>query len=321
MAAGATFALAPAGGCCLVRAPLPVVGYLDAAGADSPAGLEALAAFRRGMTDEGLIDGDSYTLQARVGDAAPDQLPALAKDLLDQNAVVIFAGSAAAARAAKSVTRTVPIVFGQAGDPIENGELSNLAQPEGNLTGIANFNDLDVKRLRLLHALVPAGARIAYLSDTGLISYARQLRQTEDEAARLKHPLLLLKAGNDTELASSYSRLSGSAVGGLLVSSIRGLRGHPQKLVDLAARRRLPAIYFNRAFVDLGGLMSYGAAHQEIDRLAGRYVARILKGARPADLPVLQPNAFELVVNKVTAAAQGITIPSEILAETSALVG
>ncbi|MBV8652515.1 MAG: ABC transporter substrate-binding protein [Alphaproteobacteria bacterium] len=320
MAAGGAFLLAPAGGCCLFESPLPVVGYLDTPGADSPAGVEALDAFRRGMADEGLVEGDSYTLQTRVGEARPDQLPTLAKDLLDQNVILIFAGSAVAARAAMSVAQTVPIVFGQAGDPVENGEVSNVAQPEGNLTGIANFNDLDAKRIRLLNALVPAGSRIAYLSDTNLTSYTRRLQQAEEEAGRLNHPLLLLKAGNDTELAVSYSHLNSSSIGGLVVSSIRGLRGHPQKLVELAARHKLPAVYFSRAFVDLGGLMSYGPSYKEIDRLAGRYAARILKGARPADLPVLQPNAFELAVNKTTAASLGLTIPPEILAEASELV-
>ncbi len=321
IAGGVALGFAPLSGCCLIQNCLPVVGYLDTVAIDGGVGAANVAAFQQGMADEGLVEGDTYTIEARATDGRLDQLPILAQELADLNVAIIFAGSPAAARAAKDATAIIPIVFGQAGDPVENGEVVNLGRPEGNLTGIANFNDLDPRRLRLLDSLVTPGARIAYLSDSNLISYQRMLDETEKEAVRLKRPLTVLKAGNDTELAIAYNRLGSAGVGGLLVGSIRGLRGHPRKLVEIAAHRGLPAIYFNRTFVDAGGLMSYGAAYKQIYRLAGHYAARILKGASPADLPVLQPDAFELVVNQNTARAQRLNLPPELLAEANEVVG
>ena len=245
----------------------------------------------------------------------------MAQELIQLNAVVLVTDTSGAARAAQALTRTIPIVFCQASNAVEAGEVVHPDHPEGNVTGIANANDLSGKRFRLIDAVTPPGAKIAYLGDSSLHSYERDLKETQNEADKRKRRIVILRTANDTELAGAYAKLSGSGVGGLVVGSMRGLRGHPERLVSVAAHRNIPAVYYNRAFVDAGGLMSYGAAFTEIYRLAGVYAGRILKGARPGDLPVLNPHAVELIVNMKTAKAQGVVIPPDILTEATEIVG
>jgi putative tryptophan/tyrosine transport system substrate-binding protein len=239
------------------------------------------------------------------------------------NVAVLVASTPSAARAAKALTATIPIVFGQAADAVENGEVADLAHPEANLTGVANFNELSGKRLRLLNAMVPPDKKIAYVSDPSLGSFERNLRQTQEEAERLRRNLFILKAGREIELDLAFARIdkAGSGVGGVCVGPVRGAYARPGRLVNLAARHPRPAIFYDRAFVDAGGLMSYGAAFKEIYRLVGVYTGRILNGEQPGGLPVLRPTSFELVVNMKTAATQGLTVPPEILAEASETVG
>jgi putative ABC transport system substrate-binding protein len=189
------------------------------------------------------------------------------------------------------------------------------------MTGIANVGNLDPTRLRFLNELLPPGAKLAYVSDPTLGAYARDLAETQEAAARLHRPLAAFAVGNDTELATAYHKLSAADLGGLIVSSVHGLRGHPEKIVALAARRKLPAIYFDRSFVDAGGLMSYGADFAEVYRQAGIYVGKILNGAQPRNLPVLDPHAAELVVNLTTARAQGLTFPPDILSAANQVIG
>ena len=191
-----------------------------------------------------------------------------------------------------------------------------------NLTGVANFNQLGPKRLQLIHAMTPPDARIAFICDPSIASFERNLRQTQEEADRLKRRLAVFRAGRDAELEIAFGRINmgNSGIGGICVGPIRGAYNKPGRIVNLAARHPKPTLYFSRAFVDAGGLMSYGASFKEIYRLVGTYAGRILNGAQPGDLPVLQPNAFELVVNAKTAAAQGLTVPPEILAEASEVI-
>jgi len=302
--------------------PPPVIGYLEPIPGDSPASARNLAAFRKGLAEQGYTEGDNVEIEYRFAEGQVDKLPDLAKDLVDMNVALLVAGTPNAARAAKAATATIPIVFGQAADAIEGGEVANLEHPEANLTGVANFNALGPKRLRLVHAMTPPDARIAYISDPSLASFERNLRQTQEEADRLKRKLAVFRAGRDLELEVAFGRINmgNSGVGGICVGPVRGAYSKPGRIVNLANRHPKPTVYFDRAFVDAGGLMSYGASFSEIYRLVGIYAGRILNGAQPGDLPVLQPDTFELVVNARTAAAQGLIVPPAILAEANEVI-
>lgn len=326
LAGGAALTLAPLAGCAWYSdspPPLPIIGYLEPIAGDTATHAVNVAAFRSGLAEQGFVEGENCAIEFRYADGDIDRLPVLAKDLVDMNVAVLVASTPNAARAAKALTTTIPIVFGQAADAVENKEVSNPAHPEANLTGVANFNELGPKRLRVLSGLVPPTAKIAYLSDPNLGSFDRNLRQTQVEADGLKRRLLVLKAASDSDLDIAFARMNmaGSNVGGLCVGPIRGAYGRPGRLVNLAARHPLPAMFYDRAFVDAGGLMSYGVAFKEIYRLVGTYAGRILKGAQPGDLPVLQPNSFELVINLKTAKAQRLTIPPAVLAEANETIG
>jgi putative ABC transport system substrate-binding protein len=328
LAGGGALALSPLGGCAWLGwddapPPLPVIGYLEPIDGDSPTNAVNVAAFRQGLAEQGFVEGRNCRIEFRYANGDIDRLPMLAKDLVDMNVAVLVASTPNAARAAKSMTGAIPIVFGQAADAVDNKEVANLAHPEANLTGVANFNELGPKRLHLLNGLVTPTAKIAYLSDPELGSFDRNLEQTQAEADRLKRRLLVLKAGKDTELDTAFARMhvAGANVGGLCVGPIRGAYSRPGRVVGLAARHPLPTIYYDRAFVDAGGLMSYGVAFRQIYRMVGAYAGRILAGARPGDLPVLQPNSFEMVINLKTAQLQGIAIPQSLLAQASETVG
>jgi putative ABC transport system substrate-binding protein len=319
----AGLALTSLGGCSwFFGSPPPVIGYLEPISGDSPASARNLAAFRAGLAEQGFTEGDNVEIEYRYADGAVDKLPDLARDLVDINVALLVVGTPNAARAAKAATTTIPIVFGQAADAVEGGEVANLERPEANLTGVANFNQLGPKRLRLVHAMTPPDARIAYISDPSLASFERNLRQTQEEADRLKRRLVIIRAGRDPELEVAFARIHmpNSGIGGICVGPIRGAYSKPGRIVNLAARHPKPVVYFDRSFVDAGGLMSYGASFKEIFRLVGTYAGRILNGAQPGDLPVLQPNQFELVVNTRTAAAQNLIVPPEILAEASEVI-
>ncbi len=323
MLGAAALTLGPLPGCSWFEPAPPVIGYLEPISGDNPTNAGNLAAFRKGLAEQGFVEGANVLIEYRYAGGDIDRLPDLAKDLVDMNVAVLVASTPNAARAAKALTTTIPIVFGQAADAVENGEVANLAHPEGNLTGVANFNELGGKRLRLVNAMVPTDKKIAYLSDPSLGSFERNLRQTQEEAERLKRNLFILKADREIELDLAFARIdkAGSGVGGVCIGPIRGAYARPGRLVKLAAKHPRPTIYYDRAFVDAGGLMSYGAAFKEIYRLVGVYTGRILGGTPPGALPVLQPNSFELVVNMKTAAAQGLTVPPQLLAEASETLG
>jgi len=323
LAGAAVLAFGPMAGCSwFFGSPPPVIGYLEPIPGDSPASQRNLVAFRKGLAEQGYTEGDNVEIEYRFAEGQVDKLPDLAKDLVDMNVALLVAGTPNAARAAKAATATIPIVFGQAADAVEGGEVANLEHPEANLTGVANFNALGPKRLRLVHAMTPPDARIAYISDPSLASFERNLRQTQEEADRLKRKLAVYRAGRDLELEVAFGRINmgNSGVGGICVGPVRGAYSKPGRIVNLANRHPKPTVYFDRAFVDAGGLMSYGASFSEIYRLVGIYAGRILGGEQPGDLPVLQPNTFELVVNARTAAAQGLIVPPAILAEANEVI-
>lgn len=315
LASAGTLLFAPLSGCSVFGAPPPVVGFISLRSAESAAAVDNLDALHRGLAEQGFVEGVSVAIECRYANGQLDLVAALAQQLVALDVAAIVVATREGARRAQSVTGATPVVFAQATDASDQtGDVGPT------VTGIANLGNLDPKRLRLLNELLRPGAKIAYVGDPTLGNYARDLAETQEEAARLHRPLAAFAVGNDTELVMAYHKLSSADLGGLIVSSVHGLRGHPEKVVALAARRKLPAIYFDRTFVDAGGLMSYGAAFAEVYRQAGIYVGRILNGAQPQGLPILDPHAAELVVNSATARALGLTIPPDILSAANQVV-
>ncbi len=316
LAGAGALLFAPLSGCFIFGDPPPVVGFISLRSAESAAAVDNLEALRRGLAEQGFVEGDSVAIECRYADGQLDLVPALAQQLVALDVAAIVVATREGARRAQAITGTTPIVFAQATDASEQaGDVGPT------VTGIANVGNLDPKRLRLLSELLRPGAKIAYVSDPTLGNYARDLAETQAVAARLQRPLAAFSVGNDTELAMAYHKLSSVDLGGLIVSSVHGLRGHPEKVAALAARRKLPAIYFDRSFVDAGGLMSYGAAFAEVYRQAGIYAGRILNGAQPRSLPILDPHAAELVVNAAAARALGLTLPPDMLSAASQVIG
>ena len=301
---------------------MPVVGYLGAGSAPSspnqPPSL--LAAFRQGLSETGYVEGQNLAIEYRWAKGHYDRLPALAADLVGRKVDVIAASTTLSALAAKDATSTIPIVFSVA-DPIESGLVASLARPGANLTGISLLTaELMPKRLELLSELVPHARVIVLLVNPSSATAERMIRDVQ-EAARAKGvQLSILKASTESEIDAAFATLAQQQAGALVVSPDPFFLSRREQLVALAARHALPAIYEWREFAATGGLISYGTSLTGMYRLAGGYVGRILKGAKPADLPVQQPTTFELVVNLKTAQALGLTVPPSILARADEVI-
>jgi putative ABC transport system substrate-binding protein len=248
-------------------------------------------------------------------DLRNDRLPALAADLVRRRVAVIYAGGRAAALAAKSATPTIPIVFLSGADPVELGLVASL-NPGGNATGVSFLiEELTAKRLELLHEILPAAILIGFLKNPTLPQVEAEIGKAKNAARILGVRLVIANASTPSEIEAAFENLAGQRIGALVVANdpLFGIHQRNQ-LVTLAARRVLPTMYFSRESVEAGGLMSYGASISDISRQAGIYVGRILKGEKPADLPVQQVTRFELVINLKTAKALGLTIPETLLA-------
>jgi ABC-type uncharacterized transport system substrate-binding protein len=292
---------------------MPVVGFLDATtAADS---LYRVSAFRDGLKEAGFIDGHNVAIELRWAENKLDRLPALAADLVHRQVAVIV-GQNTTMRAARAATSTIPIVFVSGGDPTASGPVTNLSRPGGNLTGVSFFSDAVVtKRLELLHELVPSPATIAWLCDPNSPSFEIQGRDVESAARELGRHLLSLNAESARETDAAFATIVQSRAGALLIGSSVLFSTRRRQLAALAARHGVPAISYLREFVVAGGLMSYGASDTHAYRRAGsHYVARILKGTKPGDLPVEMPTKYELVINVVAAKALGLEIPPKLLA-------
>jgi putative ABC transport system substrate-binding protein len=300
--------------------PIPVVGYLDPT---SPVGaaLATTAAFRQGLSEAGYVEGQNLAIEYRWAEGHLDRLPVLAANLVDRKVDLIAAISGASAGAAKTATSTIPIVFIGVGDPVGEGLVASLARPGGNLTGFTNlYLELHPKRLELLCELVPQARVVALLVSPNNPNAERIIRGAQ-EAARAKGVQLpILKAGTESEIDAAFASLVEVQAGALFVSGDAFLANRREQLVALASRHAVPAIYMWRDFPPAGGLISYGIDNIPVWRQAGVYVGRILKGAKPADLPVQQPTIFELVVNLGTAKALGLTIPPSILARATEVI-
>jgi putative tryptophan/tyrosine transport system substrate-binding protein len=290
---------------------MPVIGYLSST---SPGTASTyLTSLRQGLSDTGYVEGQNVAIEYRWAEGHYDRLSALAADFVGRKVDVIIAPNINAALAAKSATSTIPIVF-VTGDAVREGLVASLARPGGNLTGFSVLTELYPKRLELLSELVPEAKVIALLANPDHPNNESMIRDVQ-EASRAKGvQLAILKAGNESELDATFAGLGQLQAGGLVVGPDAFFASRRDQLAALAAHYAAPAIYFRRDFVEAGGLISYGTSVPAVFRQVGIYASRILKGEKPADLPVQQPTTFELVVNLKTAKALGLTVPPSILA-------
>jgi putative tryptophan/tyrosine transport system substrate-binding protein len=289
--------------------PMPLVGFLNTGSADTFAHLAT--AFRRGLEEAGYIEGRNVAIEYRWAESRYDQLPVLAADLVKRQVNVIAAtGGEPSALAAKRATTTIPIVFTAGADPVRQGLVASLNQPGGNLTGTFFLTGaIESKRLGLLRELVPNTAIIGVLLNPSSPAAELELRDIPDAARAIGQKILILEASSERDIDAAFATLVERQIGALLVASDPLFTDRREQILALAARYSLPTIYYLREFAAAGGLMSYGANLADVYRQAGIYTGRILKGDKPADLPVMQPTKFELVINLKTARALGIDVP------------
>ena len=291
---------------------LPVIGYLSSG---SPAAFAPMvAALRRGLSEAGVVEGKDFVIENQWVEGQYDRLPTLAADFVRrQVAMIVATGGSRPALAAKAATATIPIVFTGGLDPVGLGLVTSLARPGGNATGIINIaSDLNAKRLGMLREFVPAATTIAVLSDAGVIE--NELKEIETSARTLGQQILIFEVGSEGDFDKVFESMVQRGASALFVNASPFFTSQRKRLVALAARNAIPASYSFREFVVDGGLMTYGASIPDQHRLAGVYAGRILKGEKPADLPVLRPTKFELVINLNTAKALGLRVPDRILA-------
>jgi putative tryptophan/tyrosine transport system substrate-binding protein len=291
----------------------PTIGYLS--GATETANSKLTAAFRQGLREQGYAEGRDVEIIYRWSSQRYDQLPAMAADLVRRrvNLIVTTAGNAPAL-AAKSATSSIPIVFQLGGDPVELGLVASLSRPGGNLTGAVFLTqELTAKRLELLHEIAPSASTIGYLINPTNPGWDARMRAAEIAARALNLRLVVEKSSTASEIEAAYPILVAQQIGALMVDSDPLFFGQRAQLAALSVRHKLPAIYHARESVEAGGLMSYGANIAEAYHLAGSYAGRILKGEKPAELPVQQSTKIELVINLSTGKALGQTIPPILL--------
>jgi putative ABC transport system substrate-binding protein len=294
---------------------MPVIGFLHPSSPE--AGAHYAAAFRKGLNETGYVDGQNVTVEYHWLDGQYDRLPALTADLVRRRvAVIATPGSNPATLAAKAATATIPIVFGVGEDPVKLGLVASLARPAGNATGINFFNQEVVsKRLRLLHDLVPKAVRIAVLLNPANASSAETtLREAQEAAPGIGLQIRILNATTIGEIDAAFANFARERPDALFVAPDQFFASRRVQFATLAARDRIPATYSLRDMVEAGGLMSYGTDAANMYRQVGAYTGSILRGAKPADLPVLQSTKFEFVINLQTARALGIEVPSGLLA-------
>src|SRR5262245_6147164 len=292
--------------------PMPVIGFMrDTSLADA---MHLVEAFRRGLKEAGFIEGQNVLIEYRWAEDQPSRLPALVADLVRRQ-VALIVGNTASALAAKSAITTVPIVFVTGGDPVMQGFVASLNRPGGNATGVSFLTSASgTKRLELLRQIMPKTAAIAELVIPNLPQAESERRDVQAAANAIGQELIVVEAGSDRDIEAAFATFTQRGAGALYVGTGSFLHSRRERLVALAARHRIPTIYVLREFVTAGGLMSYGTSITDAYRLAGVYASRILKGEKPADLPVQQSTKFDFVINLRTAKALGLEIPDKLLA-------
>jgi putative ABC transport system substrate-binding protein len=298
------------------QSAMPVVGFLHSGSPELSQNL--VAGFRKGLSETGYVEGRNVAIEYRWAQYDNDRLPELAADLVRRGMTVIAApNSGLAARAAKAATTKIPIVFNTPFDPVQAGLVASLSRPGGNITGVSNLiQNLGAKRLGLLRELLPAAARVAVLvnSNSPTIASESVIADLLGAASAMGLQIEVLPAGTNRDIDTAFASLMQKRANALLLTNSALFGARRVQLVTLAARNAVPVMYHDRIFTEAGGLMSYGASLADLYRLVGVYTGRILKGERPADLPVQQPTKFELIINLTTAKALGLTIPETLLA-------
>lgn len=300
--------------------PMPVVGYLSGA---TPAGAaHLLAAFKRGLAETGFVEGRNLHVEYRWAEGQYDRAPDFAADLVRRRVTLIAAtGGISVIAAAKRATSTIPIVFSGGTDPVQLGIVASLNRPGGNATGITNLTGpLEAKRLEILRELVPGPGLIGYLWNPGNTEFQINLENVQATARAMGQEIEVIGASTEREIEAALSAFGQRRVRALLVATDPFFLTQRRRFAELAMRHGLPASFGARAFVEAGGLMSYGADVEDQHRQIGVYAGRILKGEKPDDLPVMQPTKFELVINQKTAKALGLTVPPTLIARADEVI-
>ena len=293
------------------QSSLPVIGYLESASQGQFAHL--IPAFRKGLSETGYIDGQNVRIEYRWAEGQYDRLPTLAAELVRGHATLIFTTALISAQAAKAVTTTIPIVFVSGPDPVQLGLVASLNRPGGNLTGVTLFTStVAAKRLQLLRELLPAITTFAFIVNPSNTRADSDIQEIETAARALGQQIIVAKAGTDRDFETAFATLAQRQIP-LVIGGDPFFNSQAQQLVALATHYAIATIYPLREFAAVGGLMSYGSSISDAYRQAGIYAGRILKGAKPADLPVMQPTQFELVIDLKTAKALGLTVPPTLL--------
>jgi putative ABC transport system substrate-binding protein len=302
------------------QSAIPVIGFLSSQTHDAIA--DFLGAFRQGLKDIGYVEGENVAIEYRWADNQIDRLPALAAELVRRQVAVIAASGGPASEGAAKATTTIPIVFMVAEDPVRLGLVTSLARPGGNLTGVNFFSaELAAKRLELLRELVPATTRVAVLLNPAEAAIAASnLRDVETAALAMGLQIQVFNASTGREIDAAFVTIAREGPNALFISSGPFFTSRRVQLAHLATRDAVPSIHGSRLFPEVGGLISYGASLTDAHRQAGVYVGRILKGAKPANLPVVQSSKFELVINAQTARLLGLIVPPSLLARADEVI-
>jgi putative ABC transport system substrate-binding protein len=301
------------------QASMPVIGWLGS-GSPGPSA-PSVTVFRQGLAEAGYVEGRNVAIEYRWAEGQYDRLPALAAELVRGQVAVIVATPIPAALAAKAATGTIPIVFSAAADPVNLGLVGSLARPGGNATGVNFFQaELSAKQLGLLRELRPNAARIGVLVNPANANVEGLTKDVTAAAAALGIEIEIVRARDSREIEEAFATLVHNNAGALLVGADSFFFNRRVQLATLAARHAIPAVFFNREFAEAGGLMSYGSSLSEMNRQLGVYTGRILKGAKPDELPVVQSTKFELVINLPTAKALGLEIPPMLLAHADEVI-
>jgi ABC-type uncharacterized transport system substrate-binding protein len=296
------------------QSAMPVIGFLASFSSSYVAHFSR--ALRQGLSETGYIDGQNVVIEARSADGQYDRLASLAAELFDRKvAVIVAAGGSEPVKVVQAATTTIPIVFVSGADPVRAGVVSSFNRPGGNITGVSLLGSaLEAKRLELLHQMVPGNSPIGILLNPKYPDFDLELRELQDAANAINRQIIVTRASTQTEIDAAFTVITQQAAGGLLIGQDAFFGTRRDQLVAVAAQLKLPVIYYQREYVDAGGLFSYGPNFADGFRQAGVYVGKLLKGAKISDLPILQPTKYEFVLNLRTARTLGLAVPPSLLA-------